>query len=75
MNTYTDPVCNQGFPENWTVCLLAWWIVMPPFIGLFVAEDIQKVVLSSKMILGSVLLLALLVVLYHLLSLVTIQCI
>lgn len=54
MNTYTDPVGQSGFPENWTVFYWAWWIVYAPFIGLFVAK-ISKGRTIKQMILGSVL--------------------
>jgi len=38
MNTWTDPVRNSGFFENWTVFYWAWWIAYGPFVGLFVTR-------------------------------------
>ncbi len=38
MNTWTDPVRNSGFVENWTVFYWAWWIAYGPFVGLFVTR-------------------------------------
>jgi BCCT family betaine/carnitine transporter len=38
MNTWTDPVRNVGFVENWTVFYWAWWIAYGPFVGLFVTR-------------------------------------
>ena len=38
MNTWTDPVRNIGFVENWTVFYWAWWIAYGPFVGLFVTR-------------------------------------
>jgi len=38
MNTWTDPVRNAGFVENWTVFYWAWWIAYGPFVGLFVTR-------------------------------------
>jgi BCCT family betaine/carnitine transporter len=38
MNTWTDPIRNAGFVENWTVFYWAWWIAYGPFVGLFVTR-------------------------------------
>lgn len=38
MNTWTDPVTNGGFVENWTVFYWAWWIAYGPFVGIFVTR-------------------------------------
>lgn len=38
MNTWTDPVRNSGFVENWTVFYWAWWVAYGPFVGLFVTR-------------------------------------
>ncbi len=38
MNTWTDPVRNIGFVENWTVFYWAWWMAYAPFVGLFVTR-------------------------------------
>lgn len=38
LNTWTDPVANAGFVENWTVFYWAWWMAYGPFIGIFVTR-------------------------------------
>jgi len=38
MNTWTDPVGNSGFVENWTIFYWAWWIAYGPFVGIFVTR-------------------------------------
>jgi len=38
MNTWTDPVANSGFVENWTVFYWAWWVAYGPFVGIFVTR-------------------------------------
>ncbi|MDH5274703.1 MAG: BCCT family transporter, partial [Gammaproteobacteria bacterium] len=38
MNTWTDPVANTGFVENWTIFYWAWWIAYGPFVGIFVTR-------------------------------------
>lgn len=38
LNTWTDPVANSGFVENWTVFYWAWWIAYGPFVGIFVTR-------------------------------------
>ena len=38
MSTWTDPVANAGFVENWTVFYWAWWIAYGPFVGIFVTR-------------------------------------
>jgi BCCT family betaine/carnitine transporter len=38
MNTWTDPLLQTGFVENWTVFYWAWWIAYGPFMGLFVTR-------------------------------------
>ncbi len=38
LNTWTDPVANAGFVENWTVFYWAWWIAYGPFVGIFVTR-------------------------------------
>jgi len=38
MNTWTDPVANSGFIENWTVFYWAWWVAYGPFVGIFVTR-------------------------------------
>lgn len=38
LNTWTDPVENTRFVENWTVFYWAWWVAYGPFVGIFVAR-------------------------------------
>jgi BCCT family betaine/carnitine transporter len=38
MSSWTDPVANVGFVENWTVFYWAWWIAYGPFVGIFVTR-------------------------------------
>ena len=38
MNTWTDPILQTGFTEDWTVFYWAWWIAYGPFMGLFVTK-------------------------------------
>ena len=38
MNTWTDPILESGFTEDWTVFYWAWWIAYGPFMGLFVTK-------------------------------------
>ena len=38
MNTWTDPLLDTGFIEDWTVFYWAWWIAYGPFMGLFVTK-------------------------------------
>lgn len=52
MSTWTDPLTNSRFVEDWTVFYWAWWIAVGPFMGIFLAEisqgrTIRQVVLGS----------------------------
>jgi len=38
MNTWTDPVRNTGFIEDWTIFYWAWWTAYAPFVGIFVTR-------------------------------------
>lgn len=38
MLTWTDPINNSGFVENWTIFYWAWWVAYGPFVGIFVAR-------------------------------------
>jgi BCCT family betaine/carnitine transporter len=38
MSTWTGPIKNTGFVEDWTVFYRAWWIAYGPFVGLFVTR-------------------------------------
>ena len=51
MNTWTDPLADSRFIEDWTVFYWAWWIAIGPFMGIFVARisegrTIRQVVLG-----------------------------
>lgn len=57
MSTWTDPVGNSGFVENWTVFYWAWWVAYGPFVGIFVTRisrgrSIRQVILGM-LIFGS----------------------
>jgi BCCT family betaine/carnitine transporter len=38
MITYTDPVDQTGFVQDWTIFYWAWWIAFAPFVGIFVTR-------------------------------------
>lgn len=38
MLTWTDPIEQTGFVEDWTIFYWAWWIAFGPFVGIFVAR-------------------------------------
>ncbi|MEM1142710.1 MAG: BCCT family transporter [Pseudomonadota bacterium] len=38
MATWTDPVENTRFVEDWTVFYWAWWVAYGPFVGIFVTR-------------------------------------
>ncbi len=38
MSSWTDPVSNSRFVEDWTVFYWAWWIAYGPFVGIFVTR-------------------------------------
>ncbi|MEO2197961.1 MAG: BCCT family transporter, partial [bacterium] len=38
MNTWTDPLADSRFIEDWTVFYWAWWVAIGPFMGIFVAR-------------------------------------
>ena len=38
MNTWTDPLTESRFIEDWTVFYWAWWVAVGPFMGIFVAR-------------------------------------
>ena len=51
MNTWTDPLTDSRFIEDWTVFYWAWWVAIGPFMGIFVARisegrTIRQVVLG-----------------------------
>ncbi|NQT26413.1 BCCT family transporter [candidate division KSB1 bacterium] len=52
MGTWTDPLTESRFVEDWTVFYWAWWIAVGPFMGIFLAEisrgrNIRQVILGS----------------------------
>ena len=38
LNTWTDPILNTGFVEDWSIFYWAWWLAYGPYIGLFVTR-------------------------------------
>ena len=38
MTLFTDPAGGTGYPQDWTVFYLVYWLVFGPFTGLFVAK-------------------------------------
>ena len=53
MNTWTDPIRQTGFVEDWSVFYWAWWIAYGPFMGLFVTR-ISKGRTLKQLIVGMV---------------------
>ena len=38
LNTWTDPIHNSAFVEDWTIFYWAWWLAYGPYVGLFVTR-------------------------------------
>ncbi|MCH8961025.1 MAG: BCCT family transporter [Bacteroidetes bacterium] len=38
MNTWTDPLTDSRFVEDWTIFYWAWWIALGPFVGMFISK-------------------------------------
>ena len=38
MLTWTDPLTNSRFVEDWTIFYWAWWVAVGPFMGIFIAK-------------------------------------
>lgn len=38
MTTWTDPIQETGFVEDWTIFYWAWWLAYAPFVGMFVTK-------------------------------------
>tara|TARA_R100000005_G_C5003821_1_gene212517 strand:+ start:10252 stop:11784 length:1533 start_codon:yes stop_codon:yes gene_type:complete len=38
INTWTDPITNSRFVEDWTIFYWAWWTAYGPFVGIFVTR-------------------------------------
>jgi len=53
MNTWTDPILDTRFVEDWSVFYWAWWIAYAPYIGLFVTR-ISRGRTLRQLILGMV---------------------
>lgn len=54
MSTWTDPLTNSRFVENWTIFYWAWWVAYGPFVGIFVARisygrTIREVIVNMLM--------------------------
>lgn len=53
LNTWTDPILQSGFVEDWSIFYWAWWLAYGPFIGLFVTR-ISKGRTLRQLILGMI---------------------
>ena len=38
LNTWTDPILETGFVEDWSVFYWAWWLAYGPYMGVFVTR-------------------------------------
>jgi len=38
MITWTDPLTNSRFVEDWSIFYWAWWVAVGPFMGIFIAK-------------------------------------
>lgn len=38
MISWTDPIENSGFVQNWTIFYWAWWIALGPYMGIFISK-------------------------------------
>lgn len=38
ITTWTDPIQETGFVEDWTIFYWAWWLAYAPFVGMFVTK-------------------------------------
>jgi len=52
MVTWTDPLTNSRFVEDWTIFYWAWWIAVGPFMGIFIAKisggrSIRQIILGT----------------------------
>ena len=52
MVTWTDPLANSRFVEDWSIFYWAWWIAVGPFMGIFIAKisggrSIRQVILGT----------------------------
>ena len=52
MVTWTDPLNDSRFVEDWTIFYWAWWIAVGPFMGIFIAKisggrSIRQIILGT----------------------------
>ena len=52
MMTWTDPLTDSRFVEDWTIFYWAWWVAVGPFMGIFIAKisggrSIREVILGT----------------------------
>lgn len=52
MLTWTEPLANTRFVEDWTIFYWAWWIAVGPFMGVFITKisggrTIKQVILGT----------------------------
>ncbi|PQJ20799.1 BCCT family transporter [Tenacibaculum sp. SG-28] len=52
MLTWTDPLSNSRFVEDWTIFYWAWWVAVGPFMGIFIAKisggrSIKQIVIGT----------------------------
>lgn len=57
MLTWTDPLTDSRFVEDWTIFYWSWWVAVGPFVGIFITKisggrTIKEMVLGT-MIFGS----------------------
>ena len=38
LNTWTDPILETGFVEDWSIFYWAWWLAYGPYVGIFVTR-------------------------------------
>ena len=38
MSTWTDPLTESRFVEDWSIFYWAWWVAVGPFMGIFIAK-------------------------------------
>ncbi|MEM7371895.1 MAG: BCCT family transporter [Bacteroidota bacterium] len=57
MITWTDPINNTGFVEDWSIFYWSWWTAVGPFMGIFIAKISQgrsfRQILLGTMFFGS----------------------
>lgn len=50
--TWTDPLTDSRFVEDWTIFYWAWWVAVGPFMGIFIAKisggrSIRQIILGT----------------------------